>query len=201
MKKPKLSREQFVDQVLGKIQNSKDLQNELEKLVTEYNLIWDKDTAILGRILRAHLFIEHYMDQLLSSMLPSIENMEKLELEFSKKLEMVRGYSDLTEELYPGVKRLNAIRNRFVHNLSFKLDEAYAKPITENQILGLIDRTLSAQNISQTDIRLIEKIEKFAILAGMFFGISSDDNSFVNIVYNEMVNEISDSSDGELNKT
>lgn len=84
----------------------------------EINLRWNQNVDMIGRILRAHLFVEHYLTEYLSKANPRLGSMATARIAFAQKLALLDASNPDIEPILPGVKRLNAIRNRLAHNLS-----------------------------------------------------------------------------------
>jgi hypothetical protein len=79
---------------------------------------WNQNTDVIGRILRAHLFVEHFLTEYLIARNPELGSTEDARLTFAQKLTLIGDASDGVAYLIPGIRRLNTIRNRLAHNLS-----------------------------------------------------------------------------------
>jgi hypothetical protein len=79
---------------------------------------WTQNTDIIGRILRAHLFVEHFLTEYLIARNPELGSPEDARLTFAQKLTLIGDASSSVAYLIPGIRRLNTIRNRLAHNLS-----------------------------------------------------------------------------------
>jgi hypothetical protein len=79
---------------------------------------WNQDVEVIGRILRSHLYVEHYMSEYIEKANPRLGSVAKARLTFSQKLELLDQKNPQLVEVLPGVKHLNAIRNRLAHRLS-----------------------------------------------------------------------------------
>ena len=86
--------------------------------LADMNQRWDQDVESIGRILRAHLYIEHYMTEYLSKANPHLVSVEKAKLSFAQKLALLDPNDPRLQEVKEVVKHLNAIRNRLAHRLS-----------------------------------------------------------------------------------
>lgn len=76
---------------------------------------WQQDTDTIGRILRAHLFVERFITENLQRSNPSLGSIEKAKLSFSQKVALLNpGNADVADVL-PGIRRMNTIRNRLAH--------------------------------------------------------------------------------------
>ena len=79
---------------------------------------WNQDTDSIGRILRAHLFVEHFLTEYLVARNPELGSPEDARLTFAQKLALIGDATGGVAYLIPGIRRLNAIRNRLAHNLA-----------------------------------------------------------------------------------
>ena len=93
------------------------LNEEMDLKLARINKKWDQNVDAIGRILRAHLFVEHFVTECLVSFNPALCNIKEARLTFAQKLTLIEAYSDETKELSKGIKRLNKIRNQLAHNL------------------------------------------------------------------------------------
>lgn len=93
------------------------LNEELESKLVKINEKWDQDVDAIGRILRAHLFVEHFVTECLVSFNPKLGDISAARLTFAQKLTLIESYSEETKELSKGIRRLNKIRNQLAHNL------------------------------------------------------------------------------------
>lgn len=79
---------------------------------------WDQDTVKIGRVLRSHLFVEHFMTEYLTAMNPELGPIEEARLSFSQKLALIDTDTVGVSYLLPGIRRINTIRNRIAHTLT-----------------------------------------------------------------------------------
>jgi DNA-binding MltR family transcriptional regulator len=113
-----------------------DLDFDLDSIINEYVKITAKEFTesfekfltitksedILITVLRGHLYVEHELENLLSKY---IFNLDKLNNKYYKqKLDMALGLGIVKKELFDGLKFLNELRNKFVHDLNFEFSEA-----------------------------------------------------------------------------
>ena len=90
--------------------------------------LWNQNTAIIGRILRCHLFVEHFLTEYLANGHPGLA-FDKVRLTFAQKVDLIEGHLPPgVSHIVPGVRRLNSIRNRLSHTLKAELraDDANA---------------------------------------------------------------------------
>jgi hypothetical protein len=136
------------------MQMMEDMIRELDLFNQQWN---QQDRSAIGRVLGAHLFVEHYIDVYLKAMNPNLVNLDDARLRFTQKVVLITSDSPMINELIPGIKRLNTIRNRIAHTLQAGLNdgdkecflsipyfnalrEAVAKPDTpSDDVLDIID--------------------------------------------------------------
>jgi hypothetical protein len=78
-------------------------------------LRWNLDTDSIGRILRAHLFLERFVTENLQRANPSLGSIENARLSFAQKIELLNPNNPDVADVTPGIRRLNSIRNRLAH--------------------------------------------------------------------------------------
>jgi len=104
----------------------------LEKQRLEFN---DKIISLLksqsdelGLVLKCHLIIEHYIDELFNVAYPTIKVWKKARLNFSQKLELINTPHTIMETAYTSLKSLNTLRNKFSHKIAYVIkDEDYSE--------------------------------------------------------------------------
>ena len=84
---------------------------------------WEQDTSAIGRILRAHLFVEHFLGEYLTAKNPELGSIDDACLSFFQKVALVGEGSGGIAYLLPGVRHLNLIRNRLAHSLKAELSQ------------------------------------------------------------------------------
>lgn len=68
----------------------KDILNErLDKKLNEINEAWNQNTDLIGRVLRAHLFVEHFMTRYLFSKRNEFENESVERASFARKVDLI----------------------------------------------------------------------------------------------------------------
>lgn len=93
------------------------LNQEVDLKLAKINEKWNRDVDVIGRILRAHLFVEHFVTECLAFFNPALGNLKEARLTFTQKVALIEDYSEEIKELSKGIKRLNKIRNQLAHNL------------------------------------------------------------------------------------
>jgi hypothetical protein len=117
-----------------------------------------EDHDLIGRVLKCHLIVEHYLGRFISSHY-CIRDLSKTRLSFSQKAQLLPDASSAAAFVKPGILRLNKIRNDFGHTLQPGLSFSSLGPI--NDILGA-----ARQGASFSEP--IEAIEAFTTVASTF---------------------------------
>jgi hypothetical protein len=79
---------------------------------------WNQDIDSIGRILRSHLFVEHYLAEYLKKANPRLGDLSDARLSFAQKLALVGNENPRLADVLPGIKHLNKVRNRLAHQLT-----------------------------------------------------------------------------------
>jgi hypothetical protein len=111
---------------------------------------WQQNTDTMGRILRAHLFIERFMTDNLQRSNPALGSLEKAKLTFAQKVALLNPNDPDIAEVTPGLRRMNGIRNRLAH-------ESHAEVTAEDAAVLLACKTFAQM------LRMRET-EKFTLL-------------------------------------
>jgi len=77
--------------------------------------IWNQNTELIGRILRAHLFVEKFMVMHLRHLDPLGAQSKQ---GFAKKIEQLDQQDPEVVAVIPGIRKLNEIRNRLAHEIN-----------------------------------------------------------------------------------
>lgn len=101
--------------LLGGVERTRQITDEE---LGDMNRRWVQDVESIGRILRAHLYVEHYMTEYLKKANPQLGSVEKAKLTFAQKLALLDQNDPRLHEVKEGIKHLNSIRNRLAHRLS-----------------------------------------------------------------------------------
>lgn len=138
---------------------------------------WDRDTSTIGRILRAHLFVEHFLGEYLSKQNPRLGGLEDARLSFAQKLALV-GRGDISvRDLLPGVRHLNAIRNRIAHKLTADVTEQDAMVFLGIALFRAMRDAANAPGGPSS--KAVDVLEDFARHAGMMFKASASEHAKV----------------------
>jgi len=136
------------------------------KVTADYqatNDLWNQEHNTIGRILRSHLFVEHFMNQVLLKKFLNVNNLKECRLSFAQKLALLKGYSNIIELIHPGLKSLNKSRNQISHNLQYKLSREDIKSFTSIKVFQAVRIALAAPGKpSDEPIEILESFAKFA---------------------------------------
>jgi hypothetical protein len=142
-------------------------RNAFDKRHREISDRWNQDAGLMGRILRAHLFVEHYLTDYLSTRNPNLGSTEKARLSFSQKVELADRPESPEAYLFTGIRRLNQVRNRLAHTLMAEVTEADRDAFLSIELFRALRDALAAPQTASTDP--IDVLEDFARHAGITF--------------------------------
>lgn len=138
-----------------------------EKRNQEISDLWNQDAGQMGRILRSHLFVEHYLTEYLSAQNPNLENLRKARLSFSQKIELADRQGSPEAYLFPGIRRLNQVRNKLAHTLMANVTAADRDTFLSIALFRAV-RDVVAKPLSASTVP-IDVLEDFARHAGITF--------------------------------
>ena len=119
----------------------------------------------LGRILKCHLIVEHYLGRFLVSHF-GIDNFDNVGLSFAQKARLLPDRATAASFVKPGVVRLNQIRNNFAHSLGAELSDVDLGPI--RTVLAIARRGVAFESP-------VEAIEAFTTVACTFLIVAPPD--------------------------
>lgn len=97
---------------------------------------WAQDADVIGRVVRCHLFVEHFMDDFLDSHCHALSPPSLAGLTFNQKISLLPKEHVFISPLTPGVKRINQIRNRIAHTLRADLSGKDAQVFTRIELFA-----------------------------------------------------------------
>src|SRR5687767_6398196 len=78
-----------------------------ERLIEEVGTRWAQETDAAGRILRAHLFVEHFLDGAIKARNPNLGSLSEARVSFNQKVELLFGGPEFVlSYLAPGIRIL-----------------------------------------------------------------------------------------------
>lgn len=139
-------------------------RNEAWKTIeSEYSSMtsrWEQDVVAIGRILRSHLYVEHYLTEYLVKRNPNLGPLAGAKLTFSQKVELMDGSNPRLSEILPGIRQLNKIRNRLAHNLAAAVDEKDAAIFLQAKFFAAMREEGAKPGAPSSDP--LDVLEKFA---------------------------------------
>lgn len=108
----------------------------------------------IGRVLKAHLIVEHYLNRYLVEKM-GLETINEARLSFAQKAHLLPERGSAAAFVRPGIIRLNRIRNDFSHNLNADIERHDLAPI--NDVLNVSGRGPDFRDA-------VERIEVFMII-------------------------------------
>ena len=124
----------------------------------------------LGSVMRAHLHIEHHMDQLVEAMVVHPPALKRLNLDFAGKVHLLEALG-VSKELTAPLLGLGSVRNRFAHRLNCKLTKDMMRDFYRSlgkdgkQVMQQSYARLRKVNHHPKDIWALEPKMVFSLLA------------------------------------
>ncbi|WP_426662961.1 hypothetical protein [Rhodanobacter aciditrophus] len=140
--------------------------------VAELNLRWNQDSALMGLILRSHLFVEYYLGRYLQLHNPSLGDVDDARLSFAQKVDLIDRNDRAVAYLIPGIRRLNKIRNRLAHSLNEGVTEEDRDVFLSVDLFRALRDAMAAPSVPSH--APIDVLESFAQHAGMVLDASVD---------------------------
>ena len=144
----------------------------LDKRFREVAERWNQDAGLMGRILRAHLFVEHYLTAYLEANNPNLGNLENARLSFAQKVALAEQPNAGERYLFPGIRRLNQIRNRLAHTLKAEVTNEDREGFLSIPLFKAMREALSAPSTPSDDPVVV--LEDFARHAGVTLEAASN---------------------------
>ena len=147
----------------------------LDRRHAEMSARWEQDIDAIGRILRSHLFVEHYLQIYIISRNPNLRSVSDARLSFAQTLGLAGLDESVLAELRPGIKRLNIVRNRLAHNLRAEVTEDDAQAFLSAELFVAMRKARVAPAEPRTEPLTV--LEDFARYCGIMLD-STIDNPF-----------------------
>lgn len=139
---------------------------EADRELADANGRWKQNVEIIGRILRAHLFVEHYIGEYLAKANPRLGALGEAKVSFAQKVALLDASNNEIALILPGIKRLNKIRNRLAHNLDAQVTEEDATVfLSSNRFAALRVARSSEQVQTGEPIEILEDFSKHVAMA------------------------------------
>jgi hypothetical protein len=107
-----------------------EMTKEAQGEVDRFDAAFSADHNAIGRILRVHLVIEQYMNEHIKEVY-KIENLEELRLTFGQKTKLLKDGLPPASLVKPGIQNVNAVRNKFSHTLTPKIEWGAINNVTD----------------------------------------------------------------------
>ena len=139
---------------------------ETDRELEDINGRWKQNVEIIGRILRAHLFVEHYIGEYLAKANPRLGALGEAKISFAQKVALLDASNDDIALILPGIKHLNKIRNRLAHNLDAQVTEGDATVfLGSNRFAALRAARTADQAQTNEPIDILEDFAKHVAMA------------------------------------
>ncbi|CAJ0772421.1 hypothetical protein [Ralstonia chuxiongensis] len=139
----------------------KEIEDDFNRQNERFLNLLTVDHEPIGRVLRAHLVIESFLDSFLTNFY-EIENFDDLRLTFAQKAKLLPSRRSSAAFVRPGIVQLNAVRNKFGHAIDYSIEC--------NSLSALYEVLKYARpNVAFTSH--IEAIEAFAAVACAFLSV------------------------------
>lgn len=138
-----------------------EIQSDFDRHNQRFLQLAAADHDIIGRVLRAHLVIESFLDSFLITFY-GIEDLPELKLSFVQKAKLLPSRHSSAAFVRPGILQINAVRNKFGHRLNHEVER--------HEISALLE----ALNVARPGIEFetpISAIEAFAPVACAFMSV------------------------------
>lgn len=124
----------------------------------QFKALLAEDHDLIGRVLKCHLIIEHYLGRFITAHY-GIQDIAEAKLSFFQKAKLLPDAGSASAFVKPGILRLNSIRNNFGHTL---------RPVLRFGSLGAINECLAIARQGVSFGGPIDAIESFTTVASTF---------------------------------
>jgi hypothetical protein len=169
--------EQFAKRLIDLYGGREKAREALYRRHAAFNKVWAQNIDKIGKIVRAHLVVEHYMTAYLATRNPLLGSIENARLAFSQKVALLSESDSAIAYLAPGIRRLNAIRNRLAHNLDAELNVEDSQVFLAVEPFKALRQELSGDAIA--DGSPLEVLEDFAKHAAVCFDHGSSPDALL----------------------
>ena len=132
---------------------------------------WELDVTNIGRILRAHLYVEYYLTLHIAKANPRLGDISKARLSFAQKVSLLDTSHDRLRDLVPGIRQINAVRNRLAHQLAAAVTDEDAQVFLSLPMFTAMRNEGAKPDLPSSDpIDVFEKFAQYAahLLANEF---------------------------------
>ena len=107
-----------------------DIEADFNRHNEKYLKLVTADHDPIGRVLRAHLVIENFLDTFLISHF-GFDNFEQARLSYYQKAILLPAHASSAAFVRPGILQLNSIRNKFGHRINHEIADKEVSEIYE----------------------------------------------------------------------
>lgn len=120
-----------IEKVIEKIKpHFREIEDHFEQENEKFKSLLTHNHDNIGRVLKCHLIVEHYLDRFICSHY-LINNIQDIRLSFSQKAKMLPDKASASAFVKPGIFNLNSVRNKFSHQLNYKILQSDIPHIVE----------------------------------------------------------------------
>jgi hypothetical protein len=120
-----------IDRVIAKLKpHMAEIEAHFNQENARYIALIQRPHDVIGRLLKCHLIVEHYLERFLSEQY-GLEDVAAAKLGFFNKAMLLPTRSSSAAFVRPGILKLNSIRNAAGHNLDGEPDFDDLGPINE----------------------------------------------------------------------
>jgi hypothetical protein len=130
-----------------------------------FKAMMSQDHDLIGRVLKCHLVVEHYVERYLRDRF-GLEELGVARLTFVQKASLLPSLKSTAAFVKPGILRLNAVRNRFGHTLA---------PDFDTQDLSPIDQVVTVSRPHLKGAPPIDRIEAFTAIVAAWLVVPPKD--------------------------
>jgi hypothetical protein len=139
----------------------------MDERLRAFNEVWNQDARSIGRVLRAHLAAEHFLTEFVAGTNPRLGPLEEARVTFSQKVELLPDDDPGVSFLKPGLRRLNAIRNRIAHRLRVDVTAEDRDALLGIPLFAAMCKEIARRDGAKPDDPL-SVVEQFAMFAANF---------------------------------
>lgn len=111
------------------MEQSDEVVRDAQEYQAYFTAVWERDHGAIGKLVRAHLVLEHFLTKYLTAANPYLGDIEAARLTFAQKLELALNPESVLLVVGPGIRQINKVRNQLVHRLEFRLQDADLEPL------------------------------------------------------------------------
>ncbi len=171
-----LQAKKWAELVVKEVGGGKRLREIIEAEKQEDAGLWALCPFTVGRILRAHLYVEYFLDKALARANPRLGSLSEARLTCAQKLALLDTKGDpILTSLIPGLTQLNRIRNRLAHSPKEGLSDEDISVFKGIPLFRGLRQANAMATGTKPDDSSVAIVEDFARHAGGFLRLSYSD--------------------------